>query len=352
MTMPGGHDDRLVPALEALVDRFVRWRLDSRGDSARGRHRHTLMLLEQAWQRPGWPLHRYRPRRNPGAFLVLAADISAAVLDGALPVCGPISEVRERLRACWRDRLGRPWTTVLDDLRAVGWPTVAQVLEAHVVAALQAARVPSAYGAPGGADEPSLAAVLTMLGVAARGAAAEQHPMAGDVRLELRRRLDPAWSRALEAWPRAGLVGFLAAWPVDAHHLLTDPTARTALSSYDFAVAYAWLSDARAPGRTWCPPPQLLPADPLAIETFAALAGRASDDPLTRRELSHLRLGLSATFPATYAGLDRRLAGAAALPELHAGARWLDAIEAVAERVAVARRTFLEHVAAQLEVDA
>ena len=353
MTTPGGHDDCLVPTLDALADRFVRWRLDSRGDSARGRHRHTLMLLELAWQRPGWPLHRYRPRRNPGAFLALVADISADVLGGALPVSGPPTSVRERMYASWRERLARPWTMVLDDLRAAGWPTVARVLEAHVVAALQAEPGPSSNGAHGGAGEPSLAQALTMLGVAARdGGAAEQHPAAGDVRLELRRRLDPAWSRALQAWSRTDLVGFLAAWPVDAYELLTDPTTCTALSSYDFAVAYAWLSDARAPGRTWCPPPQLLPADPLAQETFAALAGRASDDPLTRREFSQLRLGLSATFPATIAGLDRRLATRAALPELHAGARWLGAIEAIAERVAVARRTFLEHVAAELEADA
>ena len=351
--MPGGHDEWLVPALDALADRFVRWRLDSRGDSARGRHRHTLMLLEQVWQRPGWPLHRYRPRRNPGAFLALTADISADVLDGALSVSGPHAVVRGRIFECWRDRLARPWTMVLEDLRAVGWPTVAQVLEAHVVAALKAHRGPFPNGASVGAGEPNLAAVLTMLGVDARGdAAAEQHPMAGDLRFELRRRLDPAWSRALQTWSRTDLVGFLAAWPVDAHRLLTNPTARTALSSYDFAVAYAWLSDARAPGRTWCPPRHLLPADPLAHETFVTLAGRASDDPLTRREFGQLRLGLSATFPATSAGLDRWLAAGAALPELHAGARWLDAIEAVAERVAVARRVFLEHVAAQLEAGA
>jgi hypothetical protein len=340
---------RVRDPAEALAERFLRWLGGGRGDDARGRHRLTLTLLDAAWGRPGWPLHGYRPRRNPGAFLALTADLAFDLRHGlgirALGARGHAGAEMAAVRGFLRERLDRPWTEALDDVRALGWHQLAAAVETTVREALVTTPCGDRRPARGAGAEPSLARALACLGFdAATAAGDEHHPVAGDLRGELRRGLDGAWSAALDAWPRRDLAGFFAAWPVDPLELLAVSGVDEALRDLDFAVVYARVTDARPPGRRWPPPTSLAGDDPESRAAFQALAGRRADDPVSRREQRLLRLGLSATFPATVAGLDARLAACDVPAALRAGADWRGALDASAERIEVARAAFLARV--------
>ena len=327
---------------EALTERFLGWLCEGRGDGARGRHRQVLMLLDTAWGRPGWPLHGYRPRRDPGAFVAFVADLVFDLRyrtgERALGISGPRARERERLRAFLRDRLTAPWRSLLDDVRGLGWQRIAEELEALIGGALPTRAEP---------DLP-LAAVLECLGFQGVARRDEHHPVAGDLRAVLRRTLDGPWSAALASWTRRDLVGFLASWPVDPLHLLEAPGAAAELRGLDFAVFYARVTDGRAPGRRWSPPAALVLPDRDSVEHFTALAGRLPDDAVGRREQRLQRLGLSATFPAVVAHLDAWLASPASPADFVAGAPWVDAVEAAAERIDVARRAFLANVSQRI----
>ncbi len=327
---------------EALTDRFVGWLCEGRGDGARGRHRQVLMLLETAWSRPGWPLHGYRPRRDPGAFLAFVADLVFDLRyrtgERALGISGPLGREREHLRAFLRERLVAPWRCLLDDVRSLGWARIAEELEATISGALPADAQP---------DLP-LATALACLGFQPVARGDEHHPVAGDLRAVVRRTLDAPWSAAVAAWTRRDLVGFLATWPVDPLALLCAPGAVAELRDLDFAVFYARVTDARAPGRRWSPPAALVPPDRDSVEHFTALSGRLTGDAVGRREQRLQRLGLSATFPAVVGHLDAWLASPQSPAELAAGAPWLDAVEDVAERLDLARRALLASVSQRI----
>lgn len=327
---------------DALTDRFVGWLCEGRGDGARGRHRQVLMLLETAWSRPGWPLHGYRPRREPGAFVAFVADLvfdlRYRTSERALGLSGPLALEREQLRAFLRERLAAPWRSMLDDVRSLGWRRIAEELEAIIGGALPAGAEP---------DLP-LATALERLGFEPGARGDEHHPVAGDLRAVVRRTLDGPWSAALDAWTRRDLVGFLAAWPVDPLALVGAPGAAAELRDLDFAVFYARVTDGRAPGRRWSPPAALVPPGRDSLAHFMALSGRLPEDADGRREQRLQRLGLSTTFPTTVTWLDACLASAQSPVELAAGAPWLDAVEAVAERIDVARRALLASVSQRI----
>lgn len=312
------------------------------------------MLLDTAWRRPGWPLHAYRPRRDPGAFLALTADLAYDLRYGlgarALGTRGHVAEELAQVRGFLRQRLARPWIDALDDARAVGWHRIAGEVETTVRRALGATSC-GGLAHRGAAAEPTLAQVLDCLGFdGGTEASDEHHPVAGDLRSELRRALDGPWHAALASWPRRDLAGFLAAWPVDPLALLALPGIDEALHELDFAVFYARVSDARPPGRRWRPPAALAPGDDEGRGLFEALAGRRADDASSRREQRLLRLGLSATFPMTVAALDARLAARDAPTALRAGGDWWGAVDAAAERIEVARAAFLVRVDERLGV--
>ena len=335
----GNHDSaHAAEAADAFTERFVSWLTDGRGDSARGRHRQALMLLDSAWGRPGWPLHDYRPRRDPGAFLALVSDLALDLRyrtgEKALGAGGRIDSEHARLRAFLRERLMQPWTLVLEDIRALGWWCVASQLESVTRSALKQ---------PDGGDEP-LALALAHLGVDPGARRDEHHPVAGDLRRALRLGLDEPWSAALDDHQRSDLVGFLATWPTDPLALLSEPGVADEFGELDFAVFYALVTDARAPGRRWWPPAALVPEERESREHFAAMAGRLDGDAVSRREQRLLRLGLSATFPGVVARLDALLASPSVPRALHHGEPWGATVDTLAERVELARRAFLARV--------
>lgn len=364
-----------------LAERFVTWVCDGRGDVARGRNLFALRLLDALWDPAGAVSLPYRPTRAPAAFLVMLVDLvgdaahgyGAMIDDGGLSRHDAIDVVRRHVAS----RLDAPWTALVDEVRSLGLPHLASVTVETVTEALHRpavsdlpellASLPSwmtprqlaAFDVDDYVVALPLVRVLALLRfdeTPRRGAAREQHPSGGDLRALIRRRIDPAWCRALVAASAAAsvtasvtasprdLIAFAATWPLDAAALAD---ASDDASDDDFAVAYALATDAPHLGRAWDAPPPFVRDE--EREAFEALAGRGSQHAPERRSLRLRRWGVSATLPASVACLDGRLETMAGLEPLHAGGSWRAAIRPSRDTLAVERRRFLQQVAETIE---
>jgi hypothetical protein len=314
--------------LEQMADLFHGLIAEGRGDRARGRNFHILHFLNLIWSELGFPLHRYRPSRNPGAFLAMAFDLLGDYL------CGHSERLLEDrphlVLPIIKSWLGLPWHAFRERVAVAGLPHLAAVLDETVRVALRTLSKSSFPAYLGRLKLYMTPAQLALLDVNAlidglpvgkilfylhvtelprREPGDERHPIGGDLRQAIRKTFDLAWRRALERQERRDLVMFFASLPVGGLRLL-DP------SDYDFAVFYARLTDGREPGRIWQAPALYLAEEDR--QHFLFLTGRLPHDRLTRKTLGLLRLGLSATFPETIRFLDGLLERADGFPELHA----------------------------------
>jgi hypothetical protein len=351
--------------LELLVGYFAGLLAAGRGDSARARSLHALYFFEYIWSNAQLPLYSYRPSRRPAAFLAMVFDLMGD-LSGAYTqrlLGGDEAQVRRELAA----RLAAPWPGLLAELRSSDLPCLAAVLDETLRAALRQ---------PGQSDLPdylaklqfyltaaqlarvSVPSLLESLSVAEvfdylrfappprERAGEEQHPASGDLRKAIRSSYDRLWAAALEGL-EPGTATLLATLPVDALALLKAAhTATAEVVDEDFAVFYARLTDANAPGRSWRPPPHLVA--PEEWSDFAFLAGRGARNSLSRRAQGLSRLGLSSTFPETVGRLDAWLEQGAAFPELHAHRPWREMALEQADLIVQTRARFLEVLARRL----
>lgn len=275
--------------------------LDGRGDDARGRHLASLYALEWVYRHG---LFEYRPARDPGRWLVLLLDVAGARM-GLSPSARLTSPIGEFFA-----RLGQ-----------IGLGQVAQRSRAAVFASL--ART---YGLPTTLtlpllDRMSAASVLWSLGVPACATEErEKHPQGRQVRKALRARIDGVWSARLVALETARPVGAavtLGAIPISFAVLASAVQAALVrvgedLEQVPFAVFYALLTDARRGGRVWRPHDAYVEGGSYDRATFDTTVGHAlqaarSRKRRYRRSSALAELGLSATFPATIARLDRWL---------------------------------------------
>jgi hypothetical protein len=340
--------------LERMAEFFYGLIAEGRGDGARGRNFHILHVLNFVWSEPRLSLHRYRPSRNPGAFLAMAFDLLGDYL------CGHGERLLEDqphlVLPIIKSWLGLPWHAFRKRAIVAGLPYLAAVLDETVRVAL---RTPSKssfpaylkrlrlYMTPAQLARLDVNALIDRLPVGkilfylrftalpVREPGDERHPIGGDLRKAIRKTFDLAWRRALERQEKHDLVTFFAGLPVDGLRLLS--------SDDDFAVFYARLTDGREPGRIWQAPALYVEED---WQHFLFLTGRL--DRLTRRELGLSRLGLSTTFPETIRYLDGLLEHAAGFPELHARRPWREAVESHKDRITQARLRFVEALAQEL----
>lgn len=346
--------------LGVLSDYFAGLLRAGRGDSARARSLHLLYFFEYVWSHPQLPLYSYRPSRRPAAFLAMVFDLAGDAAGGYAQrlLVGDDAQIRAEVRR----RLRAPWQTLLDKLRESGFVCLAAVLDETLRAALRTprqsdlpaylARLPL-YLTPAQLRRVDLARLIEGLSTANvfdylrflppqllhRGD--EQHPASGDLRRAIRSSYDGLWAAALgELEP--GPVTLLAALPVDVLALLR----RAREDDGDFAVFYARLIDANAPGRGWRPPPHLVA--PEDASDFACLAARGAHNSFSRRALGLGRLGLSSTFPETVRHLDSWLLQAACCPELHAHSPWQERVWRCADDIADTRARFLGGLAQRL----
>lgn len=353
--------------LELLVGYFAGLLAAGRGDSARARSLHALYFFEYIWSNAQLPLYSYRPSRRPAAFLAmvfdLMGDVSGAYTQRLLG--GDEAQVRRELAA----RLAAPWQSLPEELCSSDLPCLAAVLDETLRAALRQ---------PGQSDLPaylaklrfymtsaqlarvSVPSLLESLSVAEvfdylrfappprERAGEEQHPASGDLRKAIRSSYDQLWAAAL-ADHEPGTVTLLATLPVDALALLKAAELKNEAGDEDFAVFYARITDANAPGRSWRPPPHLVPPDEWS--DFAFLAARGARNSLSRRAQGLSRLGLSSTFPETVGRLDSWLEQGAAFPELHAHRPWRETVLKQADLIVQTRARFLDVLARRLGAD-
>jgi hypothetical protein len=348
-----------------FADRFLRLVTEGRGDGARGRNLYALRCLDAMGSGTSPLRLKYRPSRNPAAFLALVFDLAGDALHGYFTHLDGGAEhadaARDVVRRHLRRRLEAPWIRFVNELGDAGFGSLASMVGDVIVEALARSAVSDLRAELTTLRSWMTAAqyaqfdvdhfirtlpfhrVLTLLRYddALAAAAGEQHPTGGDLRALLRRRLDAPWSVALAGEGTDDSLAFLAAWPLDVGWLAD------ASGDEDFAVAYALATDARHPGRSWNAPEPFVRSD--EREAFESLAARGAQESATRRELWLRRWGVSATFPATTGTLDARLVDdASALALLHAGCAWRGLV-ADRDALEVARRHFLQRVADALE---
>lgn len=353
------------PYVRRLAEHFHNLAVAGRGDNARGRSLHVLHFLEFAWSRRDLPLNSYRPSRRPGAFLAMVFDLLGDASRGYTDLlleghrAAVLQDVGRRLKA--------PWHGFVGEVEASGFPRLAAVLDETLQAAL---RNPAQSGLPGFLRHlrlymtPSQLALLDVRLLIGRLSVGEvlaylrfepptateveeRHPVGGDLRKVIRASYDAPWRRALEAVGELDLVTFFAVFPVDLTAIALGRSLGADLD--DFAVFYACVTDAKAPGRVWQAPDAYVGADEEARRHFAFLCARGARESLSRRAQGLLRLGLSGTFPETFRHLDGWLGSPERFPELHAGRPWREAVAARKNRVAEARLRFLEGLARTLE---
>lgn len=349
------------PYVRRLAEHFHNLAVTTRGDSARGRSLHVLHFLEFAWSRPDMPLHSYRPSRRPAAFLAMVFDLLGDASRGYTD-----SLLEGRRADVLRDISGRlkaPWHSFVGELERAGFPELAAVLDETLQAAL---RHPAQSDLPAYLRRlrlymtpPQFAQVDVRLLIssssieqifaylrfepwAAQTVKEERHPVGGDLRKVIREGFDAPWRRALEEVGEPDFVTFFAALPVDLSAL--------ALGGHgtpfdDFAVLYACVTDAKAPGRLWQPPDPYVGADEEARQHFAFLSARGAEESLSRRAQGLLRLGLSGTFPGTFRHLDGWLERPERFPELHTKRAWQEAVAAQRGAIARARVRFVGRLA-------
>lgn len=348
--------------LRVLADRILRWVADGRGDVARGRNLFVLRFLDALWD-PSSPLALpYRPTRNPAAFLVMAFDLVGDAGYGYLArletAASRTDEVVEEIRRHVEERLTAPWPCFVEELRSLGLPNLAHVVDETVADTVrrpgvsdlpeELARVASwmteeqmaRFDVEGYVASLPMHRLLSLLRFAAADRAPvgrEQHPTGGDLRALLRRRVDGAWCGAAQRVGGADLIGFLASWPIDASWMAGSP------GEHDFAVAYALATDAPAPGRRWSTTTPYVRAGELG--DFELQAARGHDAALERRATRLERWGVSAVFPKSVDDLDGRLAVRQGLEDFHAGGAWRQAVSGLGDALEVARRHFLQQVA-------
>jgi hypothetical protein len=358
--------------LELLVGYFAGLLAAGRGDSARARSLHALYFFEYIWSNTQLPLYSYRPSRRPAAFLAmvfdLMGDVSGAYTQRLLG--GDEAQVRRELAS----RLAAPWPSLLAQLRSSDLRCLAAILDETLRAAL---RQPAQSDLPAylaklrfymtsaqlaRVSVPSLLESLTVAEVfdylrfappPRERAGEEQHPASGDLRKAIRSSYDRLWAAALTDL-EPGIVTLLATLPVDVLALLKTADSKNAelkneAGDEDFAVFYARLTDANAPGRSWRPPPHLVAPEEWA--DFAFLAARGARNSLSRRAQGLSRLGLSSTFPETVGRLDAWLEQGVAFPELHAHRPWREAVLEQADLIVQTRARFLDVLARRLGVD-
>ncbi len=304
------------PYRRKLSDYFHSLVLSGRGDNARGRSLHVLHFLEFAWSRRDLPLNSYRPSRRPGAFLAMVFDLLGDASRGYTDML-----LEGRRAAVLQDvgrRLKAPWHSFVGEVEASGFPRLAAVLDETLQAAL---RNPAQSGLPGflrclrlymTPSQLALLDVRLLIGSLSVGevlahlrfdpptastGVEERHPVGGDLRKAIRASYDAPWRRAVEAVGEPDLVTFLAVFPVDLTAIALSGGLGADLD--DFAVFYACVTDAKAPGRVWQAPDAYVGADEEARQHFAFLSARGTRESLSRRAQGLLRLGLSGTFPET-----------------------------------------------------
>lgn len=290
--------DRYVVQFERRLRSLA---VDGRGDDARGRHLASLYALEWAYRNG---LFEYRPSRDPGRWLVLLLDVAGARM-GLSPAT----------------RLRRPVGEFFARLGRIGLDLVAQRTRTALLASVARAYGLQSRLATQTLDRMSVASVLWSLSVPVSGTAErEKHPQGRQVRKALRARIDGAWSARLVTLQTAGTVDatvMLSAIPIS--FTVTARAVQAALvrvgedlDQAPFAVFYALLTDARHGGRVWRPDDAYVEGGSYDRATFDATVGHAlqtarSRKRRDRRSIALAELGLSATFPATIARLDRWL---------------------------------------------
>ena len=338
-----------------LVAYFARLGIEGRGDSARGRNMYALHLLDFIWSQPRLPLHHYRPTRNPAAFLAMIFDLVGDHLQGDGDGAALGSSGRLLVQDTIRWRLGTRWDCFIDELASAGLPHLAAVLDETMKAVLRLRSRSSLpaylqrlklYMTPSQLtqvkvdaliDRLSVLEVLSHLDFEGAETGHEQHPVGGDLRKSIRRAFDDGWRRTLEGQGKHNLITLFACLPLDGLRLLASQGVREA-SEFDFAVFYALITDAKAPGRMWQPPAAYVGADE-DWQHFAFLAAR--QDATSRKTQGRARLGISSTFPNTIRALDGWLESAVDFPELHTRRAWHRTVTEARDEIAQARARFL-----------
>lgn len=253
--------------LELLVERFLGFITEGRGDLARGRHVYLLRALDALWDPNGALDLPYRPSRNPGAFLAMTFDLVgdagygySLLLDGG----GASSrDQADTIATHIRARLVAPWPQLVTDLRRLGMPHLGEMLAGFVpdvlersplsrfpdeltrLASRMTARQAGQFDRSAYLARVPFGRVLDLLGWSGAHSppsGREQHPTGGDLRSLLRGRLDAPWAAALQLEPPTGAVDVLASLPTPPERL------QEVGGDGDFAVAYALTTDAPAPG--------------------------------------------------------------------------------------------------------
>lgn len=342
----------------------------SRGDSARGKNFYTLHLLDFIWSQPQFPLYTYRPTRNPAAFLAMVFDLIGDYLHGyadRLQDESGRTKHTPSLQTTIRRRLGTRWDCFIDELVIAGLSHLAAVLDETTKTVLRSrsrSSLPSylhrlrVYMTPSQLaqvkvnaliDHLTVMEVFSYLGFRKLSASGqEQHPVGGDLRKSIRETFDEGWQRALEKQSERNLVTLFASQPVDILRLTAMAATSNELTDCDFAVFYAVITDAKAPGRTWQPPEAYVGSGEEDQQTFAYLTARTPQDVLSRKLQGLARLGLSSTFPKAIRVLDTWLAQAEDFPDLHARRPWRQTILAAKDEIAQARARFLHTLTTEL----
>lgn len=357
--MPCVFDDDFLHKLSEHFHKLVE---TSRGDSARGRSLHVLHFLEFAWSKPEIPLNSYRPSRRPAAFLAMVFDLLGDTTRGYTDklLDGQHSMVRRDIG----ERLKAPWYSFVGELEEAGFPELAGVLDETLSAALRhpaQSDLPThlkrlrLYMTPSQLARLDVRMLVNSLSVAQvfaylrfavpadRTAREGRHPVGGDLRKVIREEYDTCWRSALGEVGDPDLVTFFAVLPVDIAAFVSAQEQDGVLD--DFAVFYACVTDAKAPGRVWQPPTLYVGEGEEAWQHFVFLSARGVQESLSRRAQGLIRLGLSSTFPETFRYLDGWLERPERFPELHTHRPWQEAVTTQRDAIAQARLRFVGRLA-------
>ena len=309
MNRSSPHPTRTGPVWQAVPDDYrhdlagmVRaLGTEGRGDDARGRYLASLYALEWAFRRG---VLEYRPRRDPGRWMLLLLDVGGA-----------------RAGLAPDERLALPLDAFLERLAGIDLPELARITREHLVACVARSLATTPALVEPLVGRMSVASVLYRLGVTSvNGVFGDKHPQARHFRRVLRERVDEAWAQALTRLDQRGPPSaeqLLASLPVAFD--LCARTVRAALlrvgedlAHVPFAVFYALVTDARRGGRVWRPADRYVEGGCYDRASFELAVGHSlefvrSRKRRYRRSSALSELGLSAIFPNSIARIDEWL---------------------------------------------